>query len=183
MKMLPNIRFIFERWKWNDEYELWVSTEGHIRDRYKQEVQVFINQKGYMRVYSEAKKKGVSVHRLVLLTWRPRVDADLLTVEHCDSNKRNNTLRNLLWMTEDENLKRAQEKNIYEKELVPTPSKKILANGVAMTIEDAVTFIYALPSTSAQFSKKQVEEKIKETLNNNKLKKQVFGITLQEVEG
>lgn len=183
MKMLPNIRFIFERWKWNKEYELWVSTEGRIRDRYKQEVPVYINQKGYMRVYSEAKKKGVYVHRLVLLTWRPRVDADLLTVDHCDSNKRNNTLRNLLWMTEEENLRRADEKHIYEKELESTPPKRILANGVTMTIEDAVTFIYALPSTSAQLSKKQVEEKIKETLNNNKLKKQVFGITLQEVEG
>ena len=181
--MLPTLRIFFERWKWNAEYELWVSSEGRVKDRYKQEVQVFINQKGYARVYSEQKRCGVAVHRLVLETWRPRADSDTLTVEHCDSNKRNNSIRNLVWMTEEENLKRAHDKSIIDTKPSTLNSKKISANGVLMTIEDAATFIYAIPGTAGQFNKKQIEDKIKETLNSSKAKKQVFGVTLQEVEG
>lgn len=181
--MLPTLKIFFERWKWNAEHELWVSSEGRIKDRYKQEVQMFINQKGYARVYSERKRCGVAVHRLVLETWRPRIDSDTLTVEHCDSNKRNNSIRNLIWMTEEENLKRAHDKSIIDTKQSASNSKKIRANGVLMTIEDAATFIYAIPGTAGQFNKKQIEDKIKETLNSGKVKKQVFGVTLQEVEG
>ena len=181
--MLPTIKIKFERWKWNEEQEMWVSSEGRIKDRYKQEVQVFINQKGYARVYSEQKRYGVAVHRLVLETWRPRTDSDTLTVEHRDSNKRNNSVRNLIWMTEEENLKRAHNKSIIDTKQSVSNSKKIYANGVLMTVEDAATFIYAIPGTAGQFNKKQIEDKIKEMLNSGKVKKQVFGVTLQEVKG
>ena len=182
--MLPTIKILFERWRWNAEYELYVSSEGRVRDRYKQPVEAFINQSGYSRVYSEAKCHGTSLHRLVLETWRPRKDSDTLTVEHCDNNKRNNSVRNLMWMPESENQRRAKEKLIAD-EIKPKSAlsnKQIRANGVLMTIEDAATFVYALPGTAGMFNKKQIENKIRETLYSNKAKKQVFGITLEEVE-
>jgi hypothetical protein len=44
-----------------------------------------------------------------MLTWKPIDNADEMTVDHLDHNKRNNMLRNLEWVTREENLKRAKE--------------------------------------------------------------------------
>lgn len=44
-----------------------------------------------------------------MLTWRPIPDAENLTVDHLDHNKRNNTVYNLEWVTLEENRTRAQE--------------------------------------------------------------------------
>ena len=30
-----NIKLVIERWKWNENYEVWVSTEGRIKDKKK----------------------------------------------------------------------------------------------------------------------------------------------------
>ena len=51
------------------------------------------------------------MHRLVLLTWRPIPNAEDLTVDHLNHNKRDNSVNNLEWVTEEENLTRA--KNDY----------------------------------------------------------------------
>ena len=51
-----------------------------------------------------------SIHRLVLMTWRPLPnDGTPMTVDHLDSNRRNNHLDNLEWVSEKENLRRASE--------------------------------------------------------------------------
>jgi hypothetical protein len=42
-----------------------------------------------------------------MLTWRPTDDAENLTVDHLDHNKRNNSVDNLEWVTQEENLRRA----------------------------------------------------------------------------
>jgi hypothetical protein len=48
-------------------------------------------------------------HRLVMLTWRPTPDAENLTVDHLDHNKRNNALSNLEWVSYEENQERAKD--------------------------------------------------------------------------
>ena len=100
-------RFIFkvEKWKWNKEYRLYVSTMGHFRDEHKQPVPIKLNQKGYVVIKT---RNGYQVaHRLVMKTWMPTEDMDNLTVDHLDHNKRNNSINNLEWVTESENKRRA----------------------------------------------------------------------------
>jgi hypothetical protein len=49
----------------------------------------------------------VLLHRVVMLTWKPTPEAEKLTVDHLDHNKRNNALSNLEWVTKEENQRRA----------------------------------------------------------------------------
>ena len=44
-----------------------------------------------------------------MLTWRPIPNAEELTVDHLNHNKRDNSLENLEWVTKEENLRRAAE--------------------------------------------------------------------------
>lgn len=100
-------RFIFkvEKWKWNKECRLYVSTMGHFRDEYKQPIPIKLNQNGYVVIKT---RNGYQMaHRLVMKTWMPTEDMDNLTVDHLDHNKRNNALDNLEWVTEKENKRRA----------------------------------------------------------------------------
>ena len=105
-------RFIFkvEKWKWNKEFRLYVSTMGHFRDEHKQPVPIKLNQNGYVVIRT---RNGYQMaHRLVMKTWMPTEDMDNLTVDHLDHNKRNNVLDNLEWVTEKENKRRAQQDHL-----------------------------------------------------------------------
>jgi len=61
---------------------------------------------GYLRIglHKNAKRKSLSVHRLVLLVFVGESD---LTVNHKDGIKTNNTLNNLEYCTQSENIKHA----------------------------------------------------------------------------
>ena len=103
-----NIHFIVERWKWNEEYGVWVSTEGRVKDRCKENCKVLTSSRNkYLSVVTEAGM--VAVHRLVMKTWRPLDDYDSMTVDHLNHNCKDNRLANLEWVTEEENLRRAME--------------------------------------------------------------------------
>lgn len=103
-----NIHFIVERWKWSEEYGVWVSTEGRVRDRRKENCKVLTSSKNkYLSVVTEAGM--VAVHRLVMKTWRPLDDYASMTVDHLNHNSKDNRLANLEWVTEEENLRRAME--------------------------------------------------------------------------
>jgi hypothetical protein len=104
--ILPSFNFNVERWKWNKEYRVYVSNMGHFRDEYKRPLGVRVNQQGYLLVKTCRDFKRA--HRLVMLTWRPIANADEMTVDHLDHNKRNNRLSNLEWVPGYENLIRAQ---------------------------------------------------------------------------
>ena len=106
--ILPRFLFKIERWKWNSDYRVYVSNLGHIKNEHKQDLPVYIDNNGYCRVHTVCCSYK-TVHRLVMLTWRPIPNAEELTVDHLNHNKRDNSLENLEWVTKEENLRRATE--------------------------------------------------------------------------
>jgi hypothetical protein len=70
-------------------------------------------------------------HRVVMLTWRPTANAENLTVDHLDHNKRNNSLDNLEWVSEEENLRRAKADLIVSVEGDPEMVKKVDVSVIA----------------------------------------------------
>ena len=112
--MLFNLIINFEKYKWNKDYGVYVSNLGHFKDRYKRLLPVKINLGGYLVIKTE--KGYISAHRLVMYTWRPIPNAENMTVDHLNHNKRDNHLKNLEWVDNTENQRRATEDivNIYE---------------------------------------------------------------------
>lgn len=103
-----NFIFKIERWKYNKTYQVWVSTEGRFRNKSKVDLPIKMGNRGYCYVKVDcASCQYMLAHRLVMLTWRPTPDAENLTVDHLDHNKRNNALSNLEWVTREENQERA----------------------------------------------------------------------------
>lgn len=108
--MFPTIKFNIERWKYNPTFELYVSNMGHIRNKSKADIAPKIMQNGYVVVWVHGSINGyMLLHRVVMLTWKPTPEAEKLTVDHIDHNKRNNALSNLEWVTLAENLNRAKQ--------------------------------------------------------------------------
>lgn len=104
-----NIHLSLERWKWNSDFGIYVSNKGRFRSRDKQDLPVKVNNNGYCLVYCEGTvNKYRLAHRVVMLTWRPNDDAEHLTIDHLDHNKRNNAVDNLEWVTKSENIRRAK---------------------------------------------------------------------------
>lgn len=92
------IHISIERWKFNKEYSIYVSSWGNLKDAKKKPKAVYANN-GY--IVAEIDGKLHSVHRLVLETFKP--EGKELTVDHIDHNKRNNHLSNLRWLSRSEN--------------------------------------------------------------------------------
>ena len=109
--ILPRFLFKIERWKWNSDYRVYVSNLGHIKNEHKQDLPVYIDNNGYCRVHTVCCSYK-TVHRLVMLTWRPIPNAEELTVDHLNHNKRDNSLENLEWVTKEEKLRRPAEDHI-----------------------------------------------------------------------
>lgn len=108
--MFPTIKFSIERWKYNPTFELYVSNMGHIRNKSKADIAPKVMQGGYMVVFVHGSlNKYMLLHRVVMLTWKPTPEAEELTVDHLDHNKRNNALSNLEWVSREENERRAKE--------------------------------------------------------------------------
>lgn len=105
--MLPTIILRIERWKFNKDFGVYVSNQGSFKDRYKRRIPVKIDKHGYCRINTE--RGFISAHRLVMFTWRPIPNAEALTVDHLNHNKRDNSVQNLEWVTKEENLRRASE--------------------------------------------------------------------------
>ena len=148
-----NIHFSIERWKWNADFGIYVSNKGRFRSRDKKDLSVKINQNGYCLVHCEGTvNKYRLAHRVVMLTWCPTDDAENLTIDHKDHNKRNNAVDNLEWVTQEENWRRAYGDHINEcnevSEIsIPLPKTRfdkylILKGNIAVTIEQFVDMIW-----------------------------------------
>ena len=107
--ILPTLHLKIERWKFNKEYGVYVSTLGNFKDRHKRRLPIVIRSDGYCAVKVEGTYSYKSAHRLVMLTWCPIPNAEKMTVDHKNHNKRDNSLANLEWITRAENLRRARE--------------------------------------------------------------------------
>ena len=119
MPIFPTIKFNIERWKYNSTFELYVSNMGHIKNKSKADIAPKIMPNGYVVVYVHGSlNKYMLLHRVVMLTWKPTPEAEELTVDHLDHNKRNNALSNLEWVTKEENERRAMEDYLRESTLV-----------------------------------------------------------------
>lgn len=107
--MLPTIKIRIERWKFNKNYGVWVSTHGRFKNRDKADLPYRINDNGYVVIKVECTSCRYELaHRLVMMTWRPTTEAKRLTVDHKNHNKRDNSLENLEWVTYQENQRRAK---------------------------------------------------------------------------
>ena len=148
--ILPSFNFNIERWKWNKEYRVYVSNMGHFRDEHKQFIKVKIDSKGYLRIKTPVGLK--SAHRLVMLTWRPIPNAEELTVDHLDHNKRNNTLTNLEWVSNGENLRRAALDYIPPS---PDEAKKIVSLKIMAKETKKKKYTFDSPIEAAMWIKTQ----------------------------
>lgn len=145
-----NIHFSIERWKWNADFGIYVSNKGHFRTRDKKELPIKIGNGGYCYVRCEGNvNKHRLAHRVVMLTWRPMKDAENLTVDHLDHNKRNNSVDNLEWVTSEENQKRAKEDLIPNEECEGyiCPQKNTSAPEAIAEVNEAESFWAATPNT------------------------------------
>lgn len=143
--ILPKICFEIERWKWNDEYNMYVSNLGNLKTASGKVIYPKVGEGGYM-VISNCYGKWIGIHRLVMNTFKPISNEDAMTVDHLDHNKRNNKLSNLEWVTQKENLERANNDiakddmvNLYATEKVRCFGCKLPAR--VMNLEEAVEFI------------------------------------------
>ena len=118
--MLPKIHIEVEKWKFNKNYNLYVSNMGNFKDKSKEDIKLMVEKGGYLQVpvcnNKQGKVKYLQAHRVVMETWCPKQNMwkDKLTVDHLDHNKRNNKAKNLEWVTQQENLKRAAADMIYD---------------------------------------------------------------------
>ena len=117
MMIFPTLHIEFEKWKFNKEYGVWVSNFGNFKDIHKRPIPKKVyQQNGYVAV--KTKHGNRMAHRLVMYTWCPIEDREAFTVDHIDHNKRNNRVDNLEWVSQAENVMRAND-DIVEKP-IPT---------------------------------------------------------------
>ena len=101
--MFPHFHFSIERWRKNTEYGVWVSNQGQVRlIKNKKFLEPRINKDGYCIVFTEV--GAISVHRLVAYTWLGDKRNEKYTIDHINSNKRDNRVKNLRWVSEEINL-------------------------------------------------------------------------------
>lgn len=122
--ILPTITINIERWKWNKKYRIFVSNRGRVKNINGEILKPNTTQTGYLAVRVET-KKAITIHRLVMETWRPISNFEEMTVDHLDHNKRNNDIRNLEWVTEKENHERATRDRLIEKEITLIKAKEL----------------------------------------------------------
>ena len=83
----------------NSEGEIFSDNSGKMKTRNKGNTEYQI----INLTLQDGSKKTFRVHRLVLMAFAPIENMQNLEVNHIDGNKKNNTLKNLEWVTSSEN--------------------------------------------------------------------------------
>lgn len=167
--IMPKMVIAWEKWKWNEEYGIYVSNFGNFKDKQKNPIPIkILDTNGY--VFVRTKHGCRTAHRLVLLTWKPIEDRENFTVDHIDHNKRNNRVDNLEWVTEYENTKRSQRDLIKEKEIVQGSYKIIAAtdhSGKTVrfnNLEQAIAYVCKLAGITSEKGKETTRKRIAQAL-------------------
>lgn len=183
--ILPSLHIKWERWKYNKNFEVYVSNMGHIRNSSKALLAPKINNSGYCKVrVGGSKQQYILVHRLVMLTWRPTPEAEYLTVDHLDHNKRNNALENLEWVTREENMRRAEEDFLCEKENITAIS---FTRGTETFIihknnkNDLKTFENKYLGKVQNLSRKNINKILTKFWNGNVKAKKEYGFYIEAI--
>lgn len=166
--IFPKFNLKIERWKWNKEYRVYVSSLGRFKDEHKRNLPVKISSKtGYCNVETSCGYKVA--HRLVLLTFRPIPNAEELTVDHLNHNKRDNSLDNLEWVSKQENWDRAKADLLKDqclKNEIILSSKEVICGGNAIftDINAAADFIMETHHKQDLTTKKNIIKRINKAL-------------------
>ena len=104
-RKIKSLKFLYE-----------INADGTIRNvKSKKVVQGYVEKNGYVRVKFENKCLGgvirTTVHRLVAEAFIPNPD-NLPEVNHIDSNRSNNHVSNLEWVSHSDNMKHSYAKGI-----------------------------------------------------------------------
>ena len=165
--LLPTISLKIERWKFNKDYGIYVSTLGNFKDRYKRPLPIKIEQNGYCKVKTEAPNTPWKLaHRIVMLTWKPIPDAENLTVDHLNHNKRDNSLNNLEWVTLQENLRRARKDYYNESEHSLSLSVK-MEDKKFLNLDEAVEYLIK-KENMIDANQNHIKNRILNAIKNNK---------------
>ena len=170
--IFPKFNFKIEKWKWNEEYRVYVSSLGHFKDEHKRNIPVKISSKtGYCNIITACGYKVA--HRLVLLTFRPIPNAEDLTVDHLNHNKRDNSLSNLEWVTLNENRTRAEQDLYKDNQIISNnwTNKSIKAGELIFNnMAAAIDYVYEQSANNgSEPSRGRIEHKILNVLNKDKL--------------
>lgn len=133
-----------EEWKQVPDWEVFyeVSNFGRIRNaRTKVLKAPDINNYGYARLqcYAKGIRQKLFVHKLVAVLFIGEPTDNTLVVNHKDSDKLNNFVGNLEWVTRSYNNKHNYEAGTQEKKNVRIPTKLVTMEGIELffpTIED-----------------------------------------------
>jgi len=182
-----------ERWKYNEEYDVFVSSEGRLRNKKKKEILPKISH-NYLFYYSVADgvSKRIPVHRLVMMTFKPLEDYEEMTVDHLNHNTRDNSLSNLEWVKREENQRRSKrdhdieaEKDYHRKGYLDYCDEKkelFIINGVVFDRENAIEMISG-GSTDAKNNREKIEKKLNSIQHcRQKSTSKTYGFTIEPYE-
>lgn len=145
-----------------------VSNLGNIKNLKGKLLSKYVSKKGYVVVCLYKNNKGTTktVHRLIAQAFIPNPE-NKPYINHIDSNRANNDIKNLEWCTQSENLKHGYK---YGKVRPPRNDRKIIMmdmneNYITTfdSIKKAANFIDGDPS--------HITKVLKEKLNHHKYKK------------
>lgn len=108
-----------------------INENGEVRNKEtKKSLKSRIDINGYSlyRIIDDSRKSRTqSIHRLLMITFKPVDGYENLTIDHIDCNKQNNSLDNLEWVTSKENTHRAIKNNLYPNKRKAVSDETVIA--------------------------------------------------------